>query len=292
MRISDHQQPIERAAGTVMLIHGMWSRPQVWQGFREFLEARGYRVLTPALRHHDREPGDAPHPELGQTSLADYVADLAAEIATLGHKPLAVGHSMGGTLAQMLAARGLVEAAVALAPAQCAGTFNFDLRSIWIFRREFARYGFWQKPQLPAFDAMRFGVLNGLPGDEQERLYATLVPESGRAAFEIGWWFLDRQRTTWINPADVACPMLFLTGDRDKLTPLWLARRTAAIYDGKARFEELGGHAHWLISEPGWEAVAERCADYFEREAGAHATAIRERHAPFRAPSVLAPAGN
>lgn len=250
-----------------MLVHGMWCRPLVWEKMRDYLTARGYRVVTPALRHHDIEPGQAPHPDLGHTSLTDYAADLEAEIRALDELPLMIGHSMGGTLMQMLAARGLIRAGVGLAPAQCAGPVNLDPRTFWIFRREFLQSRFWRRPQLPTFDAMRFGVLNGLPDHEQQALYDTLIPESGRALLEIGYWFADRRRTTWLNPRDVTTPMLFMTGTRDRITPAWVAKRVVANYGDNVQFELLPDRGHWLPSETGWERLAQRCVDYFESDA-------------------------
>lgn len=275
-------------APVVMLIHGMWSRPHVWDNFRQFFEARGYRTIIPTLRFHDIEPGSEPHPELGEASLAHYLDGLVSEIGRLGLKPLVIGHSMGGLLAHLLAARGLARAVVGLAPAQSAGIFNHDLRTSWVFRQQFRRLRFWREPQLPSLDAMRYGVMNRLPDTEREELYATLIPESGRAMLEIGFWFFDRQRTTWINPADVACPMLFLTGTEDKLTPLWLTERLAEPYEGKMRVEALSGHAHWLPAEPGWEAIAERAAGFFEREAPEMARQMAPRLAT--GPGGLVPA--
>ncbi|PKP77523.1 MAG: hypothetical protein CVT81_08910 [Alphaproteobacteria bacterium HGW-Alphaproteobacteria-3] len=254
-------------APAVMLIHGMWSRPHVWDGFRAYFEDRGYKVIVPTLRHHAVSADGRPHPGLATTSVADYVSDIAREIGKLGRKPLVIGHSMGGLIAQLLAARGLARAVVGLAPAQIAGAFNYDLRTTWIFRREFSSWGFWRKPQLPSFEAMRFGALNRMSNAEAEDLYTTLVPESGRTLLEIGLWFLDRQRTTWINPADVCCPMLFLTGAEDRLTPLWLTRHVTEFYEGKARLETVADRGHWLPSEPGWERLAERAALFFETEA-------------------------
>lgn len=251
----------------VMFIHGMWSRPHVWDGFRTYFEDRGYKVVVPTLRHHEIGADGRSHPDLATTSVADYVSDIALEIGRLGRKPLVIGHSMGGLIAQILATRGLARAVVGLAPAQIAGVFNYDIRSSWIFRNEFTSWGFWRRPQLPSFEAMRFGALNCMAEADAERLYETLVPESGQTLLEIGLWFLDRQRTTWINPADVRCPMLFLTGAEDRLTPLWLTQRITGFYEGKARIEALAGRGHWLPSEPGWEALAERAALFFETEA-------------------------
>src|SRR3990167_1662239 len=64
-------------APAVMLIHGMWSRPHVWDGFRAYFEDRGYEVIVPTLRHHEAAADGLPHPELATTSVADYASDIA-----------------------------------------------------------------------------------------------------------------------------------------------------------------------------------------------------------------------
>jgi pimeloyl-ACP methyl ester carboxylesterase len=258
----------------IMLIHGMWSGGHVWDNFKGFLEARGHRVVAPTLRHHECDASMTPHPELGTTSVADYIDDLIAEIRALGERPVLIGHSMGGLLAQILAARGLAHGVIGLASAHCAGFVTFDFGPIWVFRKEVMRRRFWQKPQLPSFDTMRFGTLNGLPAQQQEELYARLVPESGRALFEIGYWFFDRRRTTWIDPASIDCPMLFMTGVNDRLTPLPFTQRMVQAHGSKARIEPLHGHAHWLPGEPGWESIALRCAHFVEHELRERATAL------------------
>lgn len=273
MHFSTTDRPNEGAGRTVMLIHGMWSQPRVWDNFRGFLEARGYTVVVPALRHR-AEPGRDPHPELGITSVADYADDLAAEIGKLGRKPLVVGHSMGGLLAQILAARDLVQSAVCLASAHCAGYMSFDPKPLWIFRKQTLSGRFWTRPQLPSLETMSYGVLNGLPGHEREAVYATLVPESGRAFFEIAYWFFDRRRATVVNPAEVSCPLLMLTGTEDRLTPVHMTTRLVEGYEGRAVLETLPGHAHWLPAEPGWERIAERAVHFFEAEAPAMARRI------------------
>lgn len=259
----------KKAAGggrTVMLIHGMWSRPQVWENFRHFFEARGYRVLTPTLRHHDIEPWMRPDPALATTSLVDYADDLETEIVRLDEKPFVIGHSMGGTLAQMLAARGLIGGATLLATAHCAPVFALPPSLVTIFLREIMLTPFWRRTFLPSYKAMRGLVLNGLNESDARNLYASLIAESGRSFFELAFWYLDRRRAALIDPARVACPLLLLTGVDDRLTPLSTARRTAEHYGRKARLEALSGHAHWLPGEPGWERIAERTARFFEIE--------------------------
>ncbi len=252
---------------TIVLVHGMWSKPHVWTNFRGFFEDRGYRVLTPALRHHDTDPGATPHPTLGTTSLLDYVADIEAGIRALGHKPFIIGHSMGGLIAQMLAARGLARGAALLSTAPCASISAFDAGVARIFLRELTTVRFWQRPQLPTYKTMRRSVLNGFNERDARNLYATLIPESGRTLFEIAFWYLDRNRATLIDARKVQCPMLLMTGLDDRLTPARLALRNAEYYGTRARLELLPGHAHWLPSETGWELIAERAARFFEIDA-------------------------
>ena len=53
--------------------------------------------------------------------MADYRAELEAFLETLPPKPVMLGHSMGGVLAQQLAAEGLASALILIAPAPRAG---------------------------------------------------------------------------------------------------------------------------------------------------------------------------
>ena len=109
-------------AETIFFIHGMWGGGWYWEKHRRFLEDRGFTCIAPTLRHHDMDPRDTPDPGLGTTSLLDYAQDLEQEIETLGVKPVLIGHSMGGLLAQILGARGLARALVLMTPAPPAGS--------------------------------------------------------------------------------------------------------------------------------------------------------------------------
>ncbi|MES1989659.1 MAG: alpha/beta hydrolase [Pseudomonadota bacterium] len=251
---------------TIMLIHGMWSRPHVWHNFRHYFEARGYRVITPALRYHDIEPDETPDPALATTSLLDYAADLEREIRLLDEKPILIGHSMGGTLAQILAARDLTSGAVLLASAHCAPVFAMPGAVVLFFLRNLFPKPFWRQTQKPTYDIMRRIGLNGFNERDARNLYASLIPESGRAAFELTLWFFDSRHASAVDFNAITCPLLLLTGSEDRLTPLSVAMRAAEYYGDKARLETLPGHAHWLPMETGWPEIAERAARFIETE--------------------------
>jgi len=274
------------ASRTVVLIHGMWSRPHVWTNFRHFLEDHGYRVIVPVLRHHNTEPGEASHPELATTSLLDYAADLEREILLLEEKPYIIGHSMGGTLTQMLAARGLTHGAVLLATAHCAPVLSFNPKVLNFLVREARLTSFRRHTQIPSFQLMRKTILNGFNDQDAHNLYSTLVPESGRAAFELALWFLDKRRAALIDAAKVDCPMLMLTGTNDYLTPLSITRRLANYYGPNARVEPQPGRAHWLQLEAGWEEIARRAMHFIEHEAPQHKAKAGAEPAPAFKPQI------
>ena len=133
---------------TLFMIHGMWGQGAHWSNWRSFFEAKGWHCLTPTLRYHDPAPGAPPDPALGTTSLRDYVADLERDIRALEEPPVIIGHSMGGLLAQLLAARGLGRRTVLLHSAAPAGVLVLSGSVLRSFASCLTRWGFWRKPHL------------------------------------------------------------------------------------------------------------------------------------------------
>ena len=131
---------------TIFMIHGMFGGSWCWDHYRAFFEARGDRCLAPDLRHHDAAPGADPHPELGTLSLLDYAADLEAAIRSLDEKPVIMGHSMGGLIAQILGSRGLASALVLLAPAAPAGIWSVKSTVVKSIPASMFRWGVWRRP--------------------------------------------------------------------------------------------------------------------------------------------------
>lgn len=249
---------------TAVMIHGMFSRPWVWEQYRSRFEKRGWTCLTPALRHHDVAPDHPPPAGLGTTSVLDYAADLEALIRDLEAPPVLVGHSMGGLLAQMLAARNLARAAVLLCPAAPAGVIGLSPAVVRSFFGILTTWGFWRKAVGPSYRAAHYAFLGGFPSEaERHAMFERLVHESGRAVFEIGLWPLDRRHATRVDARAVACPLLVVGAGRDHATPAFAVRAVARRYPHAAHLE-FPGMAHWILSEPGWEQVAEAVLQWLE----------------------------
>lgn len=246
----------------VVLTHGMWAKGRCMDRVRAHFEAAGHRVLSPTLPWHDVAPGDAPPAALATASLLDYCDALETEISgalgTERQDAILIGHSMGGLLAQKLAARGLGGCLVCLAPAPAAGSFPFLPGPTRIFLPAVLRWNFHRKLQQPDWPAARRFVFNGVPEEEARREFAESVPESGRVLFELGFWFLDGENAAAVNRDRIRMPVLIVVGSEDRITPPAWARAAARGFEGRARYQELPGFGHWLIGEPALSHVLAR----------------------------------
>jgi pimeloyl-ACP methyl ester carboxylesterase len=240
------------ARGRVLLVHGMWGGSWYW-GYllRRFAEA-GWDAWAVNLRgHHGSDPGV----EVGGLSVRDYVADVTRCVAELGEVVL-IGHSLGGLVVQKTAEQVPLRAAVFVTSAPPRGIPALH----WPVLRRLGCYagamlgGRAFVPSRADADALLF---NNLPPDVRRDAYARLVPESGRAAREVALGLVA------VDPARVRCPTLVVGAGLDAITPCRVQRRIATKYGSEYR--ELPPHAHMLMLEDGWEAVADELLGWLAR---------------------------
>lgn len=242
---------------SIFMIHGMWGASWHWDNYKAFFEDKGYSCVASTLRFHDVAPQAEPNPQLATTSLLDYADDLEKEIKALGVKPIIMGHSMGGLLAQILASRGLAKAVVLLAPAAPSGIFALTPSVIRSFLSIQMTWGFWRKSTRQTFNEAAYSMMHLLSEQEQKEAYSKLVYESGRAIFEIGHWLFDSTRASKVDESKVSCPVLIMVGAQDRITPASVVRKIAKKYQPVATYKEFANHAHWVLAEPQWQEMAE-----------------------------------
>lgn len=252
---------------TIFMIHGMWGGAWYWHNYKNFLERKGYKCVVTTLRHHDVAPEAGPHPDLGTTSLLDFADDLEAEIRQLDEKPIIMGHSMGGLLAQILASRGLAELLVLITPASPAGIVALTPSVVKSFKSVLTTWQFWKKPIRLSFDEAVYALFHMLPLEQQKHAYGQMGYESGRAAFEIGYWPLDTRKATKVPTAKVKCPILLIAAQEDRITPASVQRKTADKYKELVTYREFPNHAHWVVEEAGWEKIVGYVADWLDKKA-------------------------
>lgn len=254
------------------MVHGAFCGGWVFDQWRGLFASKGFDVHAPLLRHHEEGADMA---ALGHTGLYDYASDLCALVERIGGSPVVVGHSLGGLLAQMLAARARVRALVLLAPSPPWGMFastGFEFLSAQALYFEGA---FWHKAIRPRRLVAAEHALEFVPEGERANILDRLVPESGRAMFEVLHWMFDLHRASHVDARAVACPILCLSGAEDRINPPETVRRIARRYGGRARYEELPGRGHWLTGEPGWEKVANGALEWLLRVLGRDPESVR-----------------
>ena len=252
-------------ADTIFMIHGMWVGSWVWDNYISFFESKGYHCVAPTLRFHDMDPASVPDPRLGRMSLSDFADDLEEEIKGLPEKPVLMGHSMGGLVAQLLVSRRLAKSAVLLTPAPPAGRPAFSPTVLYNFATKLRVPAFLgDKPFRPPFSGVTSTIFNRCPENEWQANYNRFVFESGRVIREIGMWFLDPRRASRVDASTVTCPTLVVSGSHDKCVIPSVARRIADKYRHVSTYKEFPDHAHMVLTEPGWPDVASYVADWLE----------------------------
>jgi len=239
----------------IVMIHGMWGGGWYWEQYKNFFTEKGYQCHTPYLRYHDVDPKAKPDPRLGTTSLLDYAEDLENYIKKKDfyERPVLMGHSMGGLLAQILGARGLAASLVLLTPAPPKGIFVMKSSVIKTFLPVLFKWGFWKKPHALPFKNAVYGMMHLMSENDQKKYYNRFVHESGKAATEIAFWM----QAARVDESRVKCPILVVAGKEDRITPAPMVKKIANKYGAfPDDYKCFDGHAHMVICEPGWEDIA------------------------------------
>jgi pimeloyl-ACP methyl ester carboxylesterase len=247
---------------SVVMIHGAFCGAWSFERWRTVFARKGYDVHAPDLRFHDC--GQDPPEALGTTSMLDYADDLEELLDDLEDDPILIGHSLGGLLAQMLAARRRVRALVLLAPSAPWGILPATPFEYASAQALYLAGDFWNQRLRPTHWIAAANALDNVPAKEHDAILHRFVPESGLATFEIMQWALDFRQATRVDSREVVCPILCLVGAKDRVNSPGTVRSIAQIYDGRARYEELAGHSHWLVGEPGWEKIAARALAWLD----------------------------
>jgi alpha-beta hydrolase superfamily lysophospholipase len=115
----------------------------------------------------------------------------------------------------------------------------------------------------PTFNEACYSMLNLLSPEEQKAEYANFVHESGRMIASVGLWMLGGGLDGRVDASKVTAPMLIVGGQKDRITPVWVIRQIAKKYK-HATYKEYPDKAHWIVSGPGWEEVAEYVSEWLE----------------------------
>jgi len=259
----------------VLFVHGLWLLAGSWRGWAEAFEAAGYAPICADW------PGDPATPDAARAnpeamagnSIGKILAHLDTVVGALDRKPVLVGHSMGGLLVQMLAARVGAPATVAISPAPFRGVLPLPVSAL---RSAFpvlsnplnARRA---KQLTPA--QFRYGFANTLSETEAASLYADYhVPAPGRPLFQAGLANLNPWTEARVpRRAANRGPLLIIAAEKDNTVPAVVSCAAYRIQKRNAAVTELvslpdAGHS--LVIDSGWETVAQTALEFIETQCG------------------------
>ncbi|MFV1873425.1 MAG: alpha/beta hydrolase [Oleiphilus sp.] len=233
----------------VVLIHGMWSTPDALVDLKAVFEEQGYSVHVPRLPFHlpkNQLRGDKAK-KLAHASIEDYLHALSDCITQLDRKPIVVGHSMGGLLAQLIAAKHECEKLILISSAPPAGINGFTWSVMRTFGKNLFLFPLWKKTTRLLLKNIQYGIANTQSAAIQKDIIQTATLESGKATWQISMWFLFRKPPTRVLYENIKCPVLLISGTEDKITPITIQRKLAQKYSDKAELKVIEGACHWTI---------------------------------------------
>ena len=275
--ITEHEaEQVERANASgrtpVVFIHGLWLLPSSWDRWGELFESAGYTAVKPGWPDDPETVADAKaHPEVFAGKGVGHVADhVGGIIKRLQKKPVVIGHSFGGLLAQIVAGRGLSAVTVAIDPAPFRGVLPLPFSALKSASPVLSNPLNFNKAVPLTYEQFRFAFANAVGEDEAKQLYETYaVPAPGEPLFQAAFanlnpWTEVKVDTT--NPE--RGPLLIIEGEKDNTVPWAIANasyRRQKRNPGVTEIKKIAGRGHALVIDSGWKEVADTALTFVKR---------------------------
>lgn len=257
----------------VMFIHGLWLHASSWDPWLEVFSEAGYSATAPgwpgdgATVAETREDPDA----LGNQGIEEVADHYKALIDTLGAKPVVIGHSFGGMIAEKLLGDDYAAAAIGIDAAQIKGVLPLPLSSLRstlpVFKNPANRH---RAVSLTA-DDFRYSFGNAVSAEESDALYDRwTIPAPGRPLFEAATANFSSTSPAKVDTDnDHRGPLLLVMGGQDHTVPEAITKATLKQYRHSTAvtdLKEFADRGHSLTIDSGWREVAQTCLDWLAEQ--------------------------
>jgi pimeloyl-ACP methyl ester carboxylesterase len=262
------------AAGTIVLIHGLWMTPLSWEKWIDHYEGKGFKVIAPGWPGVDGDPeavrrDPSPLAKLGVKEIADHYEQIIRE---LDEPPIIMGHSFGGLITQILLDRGLGAAGVGIDSAPPKGVLKLPFSALRVASAALRNPTNSHKAVALTPKQFHYAFGNTLSDKDSQAVYERYaIPGPGRPLFEAAFAALNPKSATKVNlHNDNRAPLLLIAGGKDHTVPASLTRTNFKLqHKSKAPTElkEFPGRSHYTVGQDGWEEVADYALDWATKHA-------------------------
>lgn len=243
---------------SILFITGAFVSNESWNEWSHFYESRGYKTIAPAWPFKDASPAVLrrrhPDSQIASIRLAQLITHFEEIARSFPERPIIIGHSIGGLIAQILNQKGLASKAVAIHSVPPQGILTFKLSFL---KAGWGPLGFFTSAKntfLMSFSQWRYAFANGMEFELQEKGYLQLaIPESK---------LVVRDTITSVAKVDFKKPhhpLLLIAGDMDNTIPHQLNYDNYKKYTDKnsvTDYKVFSGRNHFVLGQPGWQEIA------------------------------------
>lgn len=249
----------------VVFVHGLWLHHTSWQPWQDLFAEHGYAPVAPpwpgeaaTVAATRADPG--PMAGYGVAEVTDHFGDV---IAALPRRPIVIGHSFGGLIAQILLGRGLADAAVAIDPAPIKGVLALPRSALKVASVALKNPANAKRTVALTPEEFTYGFANDRTPAESAELYERwAIPSPGRPLFQAATAnFVYHAVTTVDLRNSHRGPLLITQGGRDHTVPPAITKATYKMHAAKSSavttLLDLPTANHSLTVDSDWRQVAD-----------------------------------
>ena len=250
----------------VVFIHGLWLHATSWGPWQDLFATAGYESSAPGW------PGEADTVEdaratpdsVANHGIDDVTQHYASIIDTLPARPILIGHSFGGMVAEKLLGLDYAVAAIGIDAAQIKGVLPLPLSALHSTLPVFKNPANKHRAVSLTPEQFRYSFGNAVSEEESNDLYQRwAIPAPGRPLFEAAAANFELHSPAKVNTRNESRgPLLLVMGGRDHTVPEVITKATLKQYrhsDAITELTEFPDRGHSLTIDSGWRDVAGQC---------------------------------